>query len=139
MKPSFVTGCFVLDFLGACEQAKKPEAEARPTAAATPTATPTPTPAPTPSAEAKPARPKKKLSDCPTGAEVTIDDKALETELRRKLQKETGPIAKADLKRLKSLNLSQLKLDELDPCLFAPMTGLKELFLGQGEFDDLSP
>jgi hypothetical protein len=102
MKPSFVTACLLLAFLGACEEAKKPEAETKPTAAATPT--PTPTPAPTPSAEPAPSRPKKKLSDCPTGNEVTIDDKALETELRKKLDKPTGAITKADLKRLKSLN-----------------------------------
>jgi internalin A len=122
MKPSFLTGCFLLAFLGACEQAKKPEAEERP-AAAVPT--PTPTPAPTPSAAPTPPRAKKKLSDCPPGTEVAIEDKALETELRKKLMKETGAITKADLKRLKSLNLSQLKL--------------AELFLGQGEYDDLSP
>ena len=133
----FVAGCSLLVFLGACEEAKKPEAETKPTATATPT--PTPAPAPTPTEAAKPVKPKKKLADCPAGNEVSVDDKALDAELRRKLEKPSGAITKADLKRLKSLNLSQLKLDELDPCLFAPMTSLKELFLGQGEFDDLSP
>lgn len=138
-KPSLVTGSLFVALLSACEEAKKPEAEPRPTAAAAPTPTPTPTPAPTPAETAKPVRPKKKLSDCPPGNEITFDDAALETELRRKLEKPSGAITKADLKRLKSLNLSQLKLAELDPCLFSPMTSLKELFLGQGEFDDLSP
>src|SRR5689334_22554408 len=103
-------------FLGACDE--KPKTESAPSATAAPTPTPTPTPAPTPSAEAAPPKPKKKLADCPTGPDVTIDNPALEAELRKKLEKPTGPISKADLKRLKSLNLSQLKdTHEIDPCL----------------------
>jgi internalin A len=137
--PPFVAGCLLLAFLGACEEGKKPEAEPQATAAATPAPTPTPAPAPTPTEEAKPARPKKKLSDCPAGNDVTIEDKAVEAQVRLKLDKADGALTKADLKRVKSLNLSQVKLDELDPCLFAPMTALKELFLGQGDYDDLSP
>jgi len=86
------------------------------------------------------AKPKKPCPDCGSGPEVTIDDKALEAEIRKKLDKASGPVTKADLKRVKSLNLSQLKdIHELDPCVLTPMTGLKELFLGQGEYDDLSP
>src|SRR5262245_44539657 len=109
--------------LGACDE--KPKTESAPSATAAPTPTPAPTPAPTPSAEAAPPKPKKKLADCPTGPEVTIDNPALEAELRKKLEKASGPISKADLKRLKSLNLSQLKdMHEIDPCLFTPMTGL---------------
>jgi len=71
---------------------------------------------------------------------VTFDNAVVEAEVRRKLDKTTGTITKADLKRLKSLNLSQLKdIHELDPCVFTPMTGLKELFLGPGDYDDLTP
>ena len=132
-------GCLFLALLGACEEAKKPEAESKPTPAATPTPTPTPTPAPTPTESAKPPRVKKKLSDCPAGNDVTIDDSAVEKAIRDKLPKPSGAITKADLKRLKSLNLSQAKLAELDPCVFSHMTSLKELFLGEGEYDDLSP
>jgi len=119
-------------FLGACDE--KPKTESAPSATAAPT------PTPTPSAEAAPPKRKKKLADCPTGPDVTIDNPALEAELRKKLEKPTGPISKADLKRLKSLNLSQLKdTHEIDPCLFTPMTAMKELFLGPGDYDDLSP
>ena len=131
-------GCLFLALLGACEEAKKPEAEPKATAAATPTPTPTPTPAPTPTESAKPPRVKKTLADC-KGDEVTIDIPAVEKAIREKLPKPAGAITKADLKKLKSLNVSQAKLPELDPCVFAPMTNLKELFLGEGEYDDLSP
>ncbi len=131
----FLVGMFAL---AACDKTEPP-AEATTTPSATPAAVPTP--APTPSAEAPPpARPKKKLADCPAGNEVAVEDTAMEQELRKKLEKPSGAITKSDLKRLRSLNLSQLKdLHELDPCLFTPMTGLKELFLGTGDYDDLSP
>jgi Leucine-rich repeat (LRR) protein len=68
-----------------------------------------------------------------------FDDKRFEEEVRRKLPKPDGAITTADLGKLRSLNLSQLKLDQLDVCIFPHMKGLKELFLGQGEYDDLSP
>jgi len=121
----------------ACDE--KPAASSAPSAtAAAPTPTPTPTPAPTPAPTQ--AKPKKKLSDCATGPEVTLEDKTLEAEIRKKLDKASGAVTKADLKRLKSLNLSQMKdIHELDPCVFTPMTSLKELFLGPGDFDDITP
>lgn len=127
-------------FSGACEDKPAPTAAPSATAAAAPTPTPTPTPAPAPSAAPAAAKPKKKLADCPTGAEVAIDEPALEAEIRKKLDKASGAITKSDLKRVKSLNLSQLKdIHQLDPCVLTPMTGLKELFLGPGDYDDLSP
>lgn len=124
-----------------CDEKKSDAGAASTGAPQTTVVPPAPTPAPTPSAEApKPARPKKRLSDCPAGNEVTIDNPAIEAEIRKKLEKPSGAITKADLKRLKSLNISQVKeLSELDPCIFTPMTGLKELFLGTGDYDDLSP
>jgi internalin A len=114
-------------------------AETPPTAATI--VPPAPTPVPTESAAPpKPVSPKKKLADCPDGNEVTIDNPAIEAEIRKKLEKASGAIKKADLKRLKSLNISQVKeLSQLDPCVFTPMTGLKELFLGTGDYDDLTP
>jgi internalin A len=122
----------------ACDE-KKDTAVASSTASAA--AAPAPTPVPTETAEPpKPARPKKKLADCPAGNDVTIDNPAIEAEIRKKVEKPSGAITKADLKKLKSLNISQVKeLSELDPCVFTPMTGLKELFLGTGDYDDLSP
>jgi len=133
--------CLALPFaLGACDTGPKAESTPSATATPAPTPTPTPTPAPTPSAAPSPPKPKKTLADCPSGSEVKLDNPALEVEVRKKVEKPSGPISKADLKKLKSLNLSQLKdVHELDPCLFAPMTNLKELFLGPGDYDDLSP
>lgn len=122
----------------ACEEPPKPEAKPQVTAAPAAVAAPSAAAA-APVEEAKPKKPKKQLSDCPKGPAVAFSDKAIEDEVRRKLPKPTGDITVADLKRLKSFNTSQVKLDELDVCIFSHMTGLKELFLGQGTFEDLSP
>ena len=140
-RPSLVALSLFLGLAGCDKPATESGAAEKPSAAAAPTPTPTPAPAPTPSAEApRPPRPKKKLADCPAGNEVTIETPGIEQELRKKLEKPSGAITKADLKRVKSLNISQVKdLAELDPCVFSPMTGLKELFLGPGDYDDLSP
>jgi internalin A len=123
-----------------CEDPPKPEAKPAATAAAAPVATPAPSAAAAaPPSAPKPAKVKKQLSDCPKGPNVTFEQKELEDEVRRKLPKPTGDITYAELKKLKSLNTSQVKLDELDVCIFSHLTGLKELFLGKGELDDLSP
>jgi internalin A len=139
---SFRRQCVVLSLasLGAlaCEEAPKPEAKPVETAAAQPP--PPSTLPPQPTAEAKPKKAKKQLADCPKGPAVTFEQKGVEDEVRRKLPKPTGDITVADLKKLKSFNLSQVKgLEELDVCIFSHTTGLKELFLGEGSFDDLSP
>lgn len=138
--PSVV--CLSLAALLGCEDPPKKEAEPAASAAAdkAPPA-PAPTAPPAPTAEApKTKKAKKQLSDCPKSNVVTFEQKTLEDEVRRKLPKPTGDITTADLKRLKSFNMSQVKdIEELDVCLFTHMTGLKELFLGPGSFDDLSP
>jgi internalin A len=135
----FVSFVAVALVFGACEQPppkkSEPSATARPTALAPP---PTATATEAKTAE-KPARPRKKVEDCPSGTKVSFESPAFEEEVRRKLPKPTGDITKADLARLKSLNVSSLKFPDLDPCVFTHMTGLKELFLGPGEYDDLSP
>ena len=126
-----------LSLVGCDKPAPKPEPAKETPAAKTAEPAAPATPAPEPAkAEAKP---KKKLEDCPKGATVSFDDKALEHEIRKKLQKEHGDVSKAELKRLKSVNLSLAKLDQLDVCVFTHLTGLKELFLGPGQIDDLSP
>ena len=122
----------------ACEDPPKPEAKPAETAAAPPP--PPPVPPPVAKEEPKAKKPKKQLSDCPKGPNVTFEQKGVEDEVRRKLPKPTGEITIADLKKLKSFNMSQVKgMEELDVCIFSHMTGLKELFLGEGTFDDLSP
>jgi internalin A len=117
----------------AAKTAEAPQEKRPPKAEAAPPAAPT--------AEApKPKKAKKQLADCAKGPNVTFEQKGVEDEVRRKLPKPTGDITIADLKKLKSFNMSQVKgLEELDVCIFTHMTGLKELFLGEGTFDDLSP
>lgn len=101
---------------------------------------PLPAPAPTATPAAAPeARPKKLAADCPKGAGVSFPSSDFEAAVRLKLQKPTGDVTQSDLKRLRSLNLVNVPLSELDVCLFPHMTGLKELFLGKGDYDDLSP
>jgi internalin A len=124
----------------ACEDRPQPEAKPVETAAVAPAVAPTAAPPADAKPEVKPAKPKKQLTDCPKGTAVTFEQKGMEEEVRRKLPKPTGDITTADLKKLKSFNLSQVKgMEELDVCIFSHMTNLKELFLGEGSFDDLSP
>ena len=89
--------------------------------------------------EVKKAKPKKTAADCPKGPKVAFDDQAVEDEVRKKLGKEGGDVTQADLGKLKSLNLSQIKMDELDVCVIPHAKNLKELFIGPGETDDLAP
>ncbi len=85
---------------------------------------------------------KKKLaSDCkshPTDVDFT-DNADLEKEVRRKLGKDTGPITPGDLAQVKSINLVNAKMRQIDPCIFPMFTSIKDLFLGSGEYDDLTP
>jgi internalin A len=85
------------------------------------------------------AAPKKQIS-CPASDQIDFrGNAALEAEVRRKLAKDGGAITKSDLRTIKSINLSQAKVDELDPCIFPLFTGVKDLFLGAGDLEDLSP
>lgn len=86
-----------------------------------------------------PQKPKKKLEDCPKGNTLSFDSPELEQGVRFKLQKMEGDLTTADLRRLTSLKLTDMKVHELDICLFPHMVNLKELFLGPGDLDDLSP
>jgi internalin A len=92
-----------------------------------------------PSATA-PAFKKKSPADCkPHPTTVDFDDAALENEVRRKLGKDAGGITPADLAQIKSINLSNARLHQIDPCVFPMFTSLKDLFLGPGDYDDLTP
>lgn len=104
-------------------------------------------PPPAPAASAAPAaavapvaaKPPRKLADCPKGPNADFLQPEIEAEVRRKLPKPDGAITFADLGKLRTLNISQVKLTELDVCIFPKMKSLKELFLGPGEYSDLSP
>jgi internalin A len=127
--------------LGACEDPPKPEEKpavsaAAPAASAAPTTSAVPTPAPE---AAAPSKPKKTLADCGKGPNAEFDQPGLEAEIRKKLQKPDGPVSLADLKKVHSVNLSQApRTSQLDVCTFSHLTNLKDLFLGPGDYDDLS-
>jgi internalin A len=121
-----------------CQEDKPVAPAAQPSAKTTPLP---PLPAPAAASAAPPpveAKPKRKKEDCPKGPTITIDNPTLEAQIRLKLQKADGPITAADLHKLRSLNAASVKLDDLDVCVFSALTGLKELFLGPGDYDDLS-
>jgi internalin A len=85
---------------------------------------------------------KKKLaSECkPHPTEVDFTNNAdLEKEVRRKLDKDAGPITPSDLAQVKSINLVNAKMHQIDPCIFPMFTSVKDIFFGSGEYDDLTP
>lgn len=101
-----------------------------------------PLPAPAPSAAASAAAPtwkKRNAADCKPHTVDFGDDTALEAEVRRKLGRDGGTLTPGDLAQIKSINLSQAKVHQIDPCVFPMFTSLKDLFLGPGEYDDLTP
>jgi internalin A len=131
-------------FLAACDQPKTDAPPPAPSASATASAAPAPPP-PVPAPSATATWKKKLASDCPAHA-TTIDfgdDAVLEHEVRRKAGKDKGPITPADLAQIKSINLSSAQgkdqIHQLDPCIYPLFTSLKDLFLGPGEYDDLTP
>src|SRR4029077_8175831 len=87
------------------------------------------------------APPKKMASDCkPHPTTVDFGDQpALEKEVRRKPNKAAGAITPSDLAQIRSVNLSTAKVRQIDPCIFPMFTSLKGLFLGAGDYDDLTP
>ncbi|MFZ5897427.1 MAG: leucine-rich repeat domain-containing protein [Myxococcota bacterium] len=145
-RPFAPTACLLVALLAfGCDE--KPAASttaapsAPPAAPTPPPPPPKPEPAPVASEAAAAAPPKagRKLADCPKGPNAEFLQPEIEAEVRKKLPKADGPITYADLGKLRSLNLSQVKLAELDVCVFSRMKALKELFLGPGDYTDLSP
>ena len=129
----------LITLLAACDDPPKPApAEEKPAVSAAPPPAVAPIVPPVP-APVAPLTPQKKLSEC-KGTTVVFDQPGLEDEIRKKLQKPEGTITVADLGKLHSLNLSQAKRTaRLDTCTLARLTGVKDLFLAPGEYDDLSP
>jgi internalin A len=124
-----------------CDESKNDKPVPPPAASETALAQTTPTPPPPPSPPV-PTIKKKLASDCKSHpATVDFTDQAdLEREVRRKLGKDGGGITPADLAQIKSINLANnVKVHQIDPCIFPMFTSLKDLFLGSGEYDDLTP
>jgi internalin A len=140
MKTAILGAILLVPMAMACDEPSS-ESPAVPEAAAA--AVPAPTPAPTPSETAPPAPKfvKKSFADCkPHPTEIDFgEDALLEKEVRRKLSKDKGPITPADLAQIKSINLSSATIHQVDPCIFPMFTSIKDLFLGPGEYDDLTP
>jgi internalin A len=139
MKTAILGAILLLPMAMACDEPSS-EAPAAPEAAAA--VVPAPTPAPTPSETAPPAPKfvKKSVADCkPHPTEIDFgEDALLEKEVRRKLSKDKGPITPSDLAQIKSINLTSSTIHQIDPCIFPMFTSIKDLFLGPGEYDDLS-
>lgn len=77
--------------------------------------------------------------ECAEGKNADFHHKGLEAEIRRKLEKPEGEITKAELAKVKSVNLAKGEpIDYLDPCIFPHLTGVKDLFLGPGKLSDIS-
>ena len=115
------------------------------TEAAAPATAPLPTttapPSASPNASSAAGWKKKNAADCkPHPPSVDFgDDATLEAEARRKLGKDGGALTPTDLAQIKSINLSAARIHQIDPCVFPMFTSLKDLFLGPGEYDDLTP
>ncbi len=82
---------------------------------------------------------KPKITCDPAATTITFNEPGLEAEIRKKVGKADGPITKDDLAKVKSVNLTQVDVDYIDPCVFPLLKGMKDLFLGKGNLDDLSP
>jgi internalin A len=140
MKTAIFGAILLVPALMACDEPSS-SAPAAPEAAAAVAPAPTPVPTPTQSAPPAPKFVKKSVADCkshPTEIDFG-EDAALEKEVRRKTGKDKGPITPADLAQIKSINLSSAPVHQIDPCIFPMFTSMKDLFLGPGEYDDLSP
>lgn len=85
--------------------------------------------------------PEKKQVVCPKPPKVAFSDPALEAEVRRKAQKPEGELSIADLRKVRSVDLtrSRAEVNELDPCVFPLLTNLRHLYLGRGALSDLTP
>lgn len=97
-----------------------------------------PAPVPEPPAPApKPPKVWPQFADC-KGKTFSLSSPELEGAIRVKAQKPEGEITVADLKRLRSLNLSKVPPESFDICVLSFTTGLKELAIGAEQIGDLS-
>jgi internalin A len=141
MKTAILAAILLYPAVMACDEPKS-ESSAAPGVASSVAAIPAPTPSPSvPAPAPTPTFTKRTAADCtPHASAVDFGaDAALEKEVRRKLGKDKGPIAPSDLAQIKSINLANSPTHQVDPCIFPMFTSLKDLFLGPGEYEDLSP
>ena len=138
-----IAALLLVPFALACDESKNDKAPASaPSASAAPLASAAPSEPPAPPPPPPPTIKKKLASECkPHPATVDFTDQPdLEHEVRRKLGKEKGSISPGDLAQIKSINLANnVTVHQIDPCIFPMFTSMKDLFLGSGEYDDLTP
>jgi internalin A len=137
---SFAAACLLASTALACDENKYDKFLTEAASSATAPMPTTAVPSAAPSATA-PTWTKKSAADCkPHPASIDFGgDAALEAEVRKKLGKDTGPITPADLGQIKSINIATAKVHQIDPCIFPMFTSVKDIFLGPGEYDDLTP
>jgi internalin A len=138
---TLAAACLLATTALACDEHKYDQILAEAASSATAAAPMPLAPSAAPSAAPAPTFTKKNAADCKPHP-ATIDfggDAALEAEVRKKLGKDAGPITPADLGQIKSINLSSSKVHQIDPCIFPMFTSVKDIFLGPGEYDDLTP
>lgn len=143
---ALICGVLLLVMGLGCEDPPKP--------APAPAPAPPPGPAPTEAPAAAAAAPEKVVEKataekveekkpvvCPKPPKVQFTDPVLEAEVRRKAGKPEGELTPADLKKVRSVDLTRggKPVDSLDPCVFPLLTNLHQLYLGGGELSDLSP
>ncbi len=141
MKTAILAAILLSPAVMACDEPKS-ESASPPGAASSAAAAPSPPPPPpTPAPAPTPTFTKRTATDCaPHSSAIDFGaDATLEKEVRRKLGKDKGPIAPSDLAQIKSINLANATTHQVDPCIFPMFTSMKDLFLGPGEYDDLSP
>lgn len=135
MKPSILGVLVVCVLFVACDDPKDKEApDTSPSVTATVASS-----APTPTVTASPV--KQKEWKCTESQTVDFQgDDALEKEVRFKVSKPKGDVTVSDLHTIKSINLTKYgPTDELNPCLFPKFTSLHDLFIAQGNLEDLKP
>jgi internalin A len=143
-----VWGFVFLGCLSSCEENTPQKADATKKSAATPTeraptgATPAEVMAASASASATAAPPPKEKPPivCKETGDVTGDD-VMMGDIRVKLKKKPDEAVKwSELSQITSLNLVKANdMKQIDPCVIPKMTGLKDLYLGSGDYDDLTP
>jgi internalin A len=93
-------------------------------------------------AEAKPEeKPVEKKPVVCTKGKVEFSDPALEKEVRRKAAKLEGEMTVADLRKVRSVDLTRggAEVESLDPCILPQLTSLHHLYIGKGTITDLTP
>jgi internalin A len=124
-----------------CEDPAPQKSEVAAEKPAAPKVEPPPEPPKAEPAPEKVEKAEKKAVTCPPAPKVLFTDEALEKEVRRKASKPEGELTLADIKKVRSVDLTRggAEIESLDPCAFPLLTSLHHLYVGKGNITDLSP